>query len=226
MTKLLVLLCGCGKNDGSEIHESVLALLAIDLAGARYEICAPDDLQKDVVNHQTDEVMEESRNMRVEAARIARGPVLDVKEVNVGDYDALVMPGGFGAAKNLCNFAEAGADCEVREDVRQLINDFHEAGKVIGAICIAPALLAKVLGKGRMTIGNDAGTAAAINQTGSCHVDCAVGDIVVDEELNLVSTPAYMLGQSIKEVHEGIGKLVVKVIERATGQTQSAPSQN
>lgn len=214
MAKVLVLLSGCGKDDGSEIQESVLALLAIDQAGASYDVCAPDADQVSVVNHHTGEEMNETRNMRVEAGRIARGPVLDVAEVDMSQYQALIIPGGFGVAKNLCSFAVQGADCDVRDDVRNLISKAHEARMPIGATCIAPALLAKVMGKGRVTIGNDEGTATAINQTGSCHVDCAVGDIVIDEGLNLVSTPAYMLGQSIKEVHEGINKLVKEVVRR------------
>jgi len=215
MVKVLVLLCGSGKDDGSEIHESVLTLLAVDQAGANYDICAPDAPQFSVVNHLTGEEMSETRNMRVEAGRIARGEVLALTDVDISNYDALLMPGGFGAAKNLCDFAVKSADCDVRQDVKELINAMHEAGKTIGAICIAPAVLAKVLGKGQLTIGTDTGVASALSQMGACHVDCAVGDIVVDDELNLVSTPAYMLGQSIKEVHEGINKLVVEVVRRS-----------
>lgn len=217
MTKICVLLSGCGKNDGSEIHESVLALLAIDKSGATYEICAPDTAQMDVVDHNSGEVAAgESRNVLVESARIARGPVLDAASVSAEGYDALVMPGGFGAAKNLSDFAVKGADCAVNPDVEALVRSFREAGKPIGAICIAPAVVARILGEGRLTIGNDAGTANAINSTGSCHVDCAVGDIVVDEERNIVSTPAYMLATRISEVDEGIGKLVAEVVRRAS----------
>ena len=214
MSKILVLLCGSGKDDGSEIHESVLTLLAIDQAAATYDICAPDALQTSVVNHLNGKEMDETRHMRVEAARIARGDVLAINDVDISNYDALVMPGGFGAAKNLCDFAVKGADCELRQDVGKLISSIHESGKPIGAICIAPAVLAKALGKGQLTIGTDAGVASALTQMGASHVNCEVGAIVVDEELNLVSTPAYMLGQSIKEVHEGIDKLVNEVLKR------------
>ncbi|MGE4158578.1 MAG: isoprenoid biosynthesis glyoxalase ElbB [Planctomycetota bacterium] len=223
MAKVLVLLSGAGKLDGSEIHESVLALLALDQGGATYDICAPDADQADVVNHHTGEVTKgERRNMRVEAGRIARGAVLDVAHVEPKHYDALVMPGGFGAAKNLCSFAAKGADCTVLGSVERLIQGFHKLGKPIGAICIAPALLARVLGKGQLTIGNDKGTASSIEQTGACHVDCAVGDIVVDESLNLVSTPAYMLATRISEVHTGIAKLVKEVLRRVHKSTRMA----
>lgn len=222
MTKVLVLLSGSGKLDGSEIHESVLTLLALDQQGATYEICAPDADQADVVNHHTGDVIQgEKRNMRVEAARIARGPVLDCAQVEPKNYDALVMPGGFGAAKNLCSFASKGPDCSVVGSVEKLIKGFHKLGKPMGAICIAPALLARVMGKGRLTIGNDEGTASAIERTGACHVDCAVGDIVVDEALNLVSTPAYMLATRVSEVHAGIGKLVKEVVHRARNPSKA-----
>jgi enhancing lycopene biosynthesis protein 2 len=223
MSKILVLLSGSGKNDGSEIHESVLALLAIDQEGVAYDICAPEGEQADVVNHQNDEVMSgEKRNMQVEAARIARGPVLSAGELSAEDYGALVIPGGFGAAKNLCSFASEGADCRVHPAVEKLLRSFHEKGKVIGAICIAPALVARVLGQGSLTIGNDRATAKALETMGACHVPCEVSDIVVDEERNLVSTPAYMLGTRISQVQEGIAKLIKEVIRRSRREELSA----
>lgn len=216
--KVGVILSGCGVYDGAEIHESVLTLLALDRHGAEAVICAPDIDQMHVVNHQTgEEAPGETRNVRVEAARIARGPVTDVKLVNPDDIDALAIPGGFGAAKNLCNFAVKGADCDVNEDVATLIREMHKRGKPIAAICIAPALMAKVLGteSPAMTIGNDEPTAAQLQQMGAKHTTCPVTDRVIDHQNKIISTPAYMLAQNISEAAEGIEKTVATLLEMA-----------
>ncbi|MEE4272935.1 MAG: isoprenoid biosynthesis glyoxalase ElbB [Thermoanaerobaculales bacterium] len=216
--KVAVVLSGCGVYDGAEIHESVISILALDRAGAEVVFCAPDREQMHVVNHHTGEVADgETRNVRVESARIARGPVLDVAEVNAADLDALMLPGGFGAAKNLCTFAVAGADCEVDEGVAALIREVHSQGKPVAAVCIAPAVLAKVLGTAgpELTIGNDAGTAGALETLGATHVVCPVNEFVVDREQKVITSPAYMLGQSISEVAEGIEKTVATLMELA-----------
>jgi enhancing lycopene biosynthesis protein 2 len=216
--KVGVILSGCGVFDGAEIHESVITMLALDRAGAEMVFCAPDVEQMHVVNHHTGEVAEgESRNVRVEAARIARGPVADVTEVNAADLDALILPGGFGAAKNLCNFAVAGADCEVDPGVASLVREVHAQGKPVAAVCIAPALLAKVLGDEgpELTIGNDAGTAGALETLGATHVECPVTEFVVDRERKLITSPAYMLAQNISEASEGITKTVDVMLEMA-----------
>jgi enhancing lycopene biosynthesis protein 2 len=213
-----VVLSGCGVFDGSEIHESVITILALDRAGAEMVFCAPDVDQMHVVNHHTGEVADgETRNVRVEAARIARGPVADVAEIDASDLDALVFPGGFGAAKNLCTFAVAGPDCDVHPGVASLIREVHAQGKPIAAVCIAPALIAKVLGEKspELTIGTDPGTAGAVESLGASHVDCPVSEFVVDRERKLVTSPAYMLGQSISEVAEGIEKTVAALMEMA-----------
>lgn len=214
--KVGVILSGCGVFDGAEIHESVITMLALDRAGAEMVFCAPDREQLHVVNHHTGEVAEnETRNVRVEAARIARGPVLDVAEVNAAELDALMLPGGFGAAKNLCDFAVAGADCEVDDGVAGLIREVHAQGKPIAAVCIAPAVLAKVLGTEgpKLTIGNDAGTADAIEALGATHVKCPVEEFIVDEGRKLITSPAYMLAGNISEAAEGIEKTVAKLME-------------
>ena len=216
--KVGVILSGCGVFDGAEIHESVITMLALDRAGAEMVICAPDVEQMHVVNHHTGEVAQgESRNVRVEAARIARGSVADVADVNADDLDALILPGGFGAAKNLCNFAVAGADCEVNSDVATLVQRVHAQGKPVAAVCIAPALLAKVLGgEGpELTIGNDAGTAGAMESLGAKHIECPVTEFVVDHERKLITSPAYMLATSISEAAEGIEKTVAELMEMA-----------
>ena len=216
--KVGVILSGCGVFDGAEIHESVITMLALDRAGAEMVICAPDVEQMHVVNHHTGEVAQgESRNVRIEAARIARGSVADVADVNADDLDALILPGGFGAAKNLCNFAVAGADCEVNSDVATLVQRVHAQGKPVAAVCIAPALLAKVLGgEGpELTIGNDAGTAGAMESLGAKHIECPVTEFVVDHERKLITSPAYMLATSISEAAEGIEKTVAELMEMA-----------
>ncbi|MFW6751278.1 isoprenoid biosynthesis glyoxalase ElbB [Pseudomonas glycinae] len=212
--KVAVILSGCGVYDGAEIYESVITLLRLDQRGAQVQCFAPNIAQLHVINHLTGEEMPESRNVLVESARIARGNVKDLREADVEDFDALIVPGGFGAAKNLSNFAIEGAGCTVQPQVLALAEAFAEAGKPVGLICISPALAAKIYGPGvTCTIGNDADTAAAMNKMGANHEDCAVTDIIEDKARKLVTTPAYMLAQSISEAASGINKLVDRVLE-------------
>lgn len=215
MAKIGVLLSGCGVNDGSEIHEAVITMLTLDKAGAETVCMAPDVDQFDVVNHLTGEATGEKRNVLVESARIARGNIKDIKKVRAADIDGLIIPGGFGAAKNLSDFAVKGKDAVVNEDVKRLLNDMVSAEKPIGAICIAPATLTKALEEKNpeVTIGNDIGTAGAIEAMGGRHKECSVDMIHVDSNNKLVTTPAYMLGPCIKDVAVGIEKLVNKVLE-------------
>ncbi|AFJ59089.1 MULTISPECIES: isoprenoid biosynthesis glyoxalase ElbB [unclassified Pseudomonas] len=212
--KIAVILSGCGVYDGAEIHESVITLLRLDQRGAQVECFAPDVAQLHVINHLTGEEMPESRNVLVESARIARGAVKDIGQANAADFDALIVPGGFGAAKNLSNFAVEGAGCSINPQVLALAEAFAEAGKPVGLICISPALAAKIYGPGvTCTIGNDADTAAVLDKMGATHLECSVEDIVEDQARKLVSTPAYMLGKNISEVASGINKLVDRVLE-------------
>ncbi|WP_321861645.1 isoprenoid biosynthesis glyoxalase ElbB [Pseudomonas paraveronii] len=212
--KIAVILSGCGVYDGAEIHESVITLLRLDQRGAQVQCFAPDIAQLHVINHLTGEEMPESRNVLVESARIARGEVKDIREANAEDFDALIVPGGFGAAKNLSNFASEGAGCSLNPQVLALAEAFVEAGKPLGLICISPALAAKIYGPGvTCTIGNDTDTAAALDKMGAHHQECTVEDIVEDTARKLVSTPAYMLGKNISEVASGINKLVDRVLE-------------
>jgi len=212
--KVAVILSGCGVYDGAEIHESVLTLLRLDQRGAQVQCFAPNVPQLHVVDHYSGDEMADSRNVLVESARIARGQIKDVKELHVGDFDALILPGGFGVAKNLSDFAISGAQCTVQPDVLSAAQAFVKAGKPLGLICIAPALAAKIFGSGVIcTIGNDHETAAALVQMGAMHHECEVREIVEDSAHKLVTTPAYMLAQSIGEAAAGINKLVDRVLE-------------
>jgi len=213
-----VILSGSGYLDGAEIQEATLTLLFLDKRGAKVTAMAPDVKQMHVVDHLKGEPSgSESRNVLAEAARITRGAIVDVKTVKAADLDALILPGGFGVAKNLCTFATEGVKLEVDPDVERLVRDMAAAGKPLGFICIAPVIAAKVLGsrKVRVTIGNDPATAAAVNALGAVHVDSPVDQIVVDERNKVVSTPAYMLGPSIAPVAAGIERLVGAVLEMA-----------
>jgi enhancing lycopene biosynthesis protein 2 len=219
MAKIGVILAGCGVYDGAEIHESVITLLALDRLGAEAVCMAPNADQLHVVNHLTGDVAEgETRNVLVESARIARGNIKDINDVTAADVDAVIIPGGFGAAKNLCTFAVAGDQCEANPDVVTFLKAVRSADKPIGAMCIAPALLARVFGgeKPALTIGTDAGTAGALESMGASHASHAVDEIHVDEARRFVSTPAYMLAQSITEAASGIDKLVEKIVEMAS----------
>jgi enhancing lycopene biosynthesis protein 2 len=218
MKTVAVILSGCGVFDGSEIHEAVLTLLALDRANARVVCAAPDIAQHHVTNHSTKQVVAgEKRNVLVESARIARGNIKSLRELKPDEYQAVILPGGFGAAHNLCNFAEKGAQCQVNPDVAKTLQDAHRAGKPLGFICIAPAIAASLFGaaKVELTIGNDAGTAHAIEACGAKHIACTVHNFVADRRLKIVSTPAYMLGTRITEVEAGINKLVQAVLEMA-----------
>ena len=212
--KVAVILSGCGVYDGAEIYESVITLLRLDQRGVEVQCFAPNITQHHVINHLTGEEMPESRNVLVEAARIARGAIKDVREAKAEEFDALIVPGGFGAAKNLSDFAVNGSQLTVQPEVLALAQAFAAANKPVGLICIAPAMAAKIFGPGVIcTIGNDADTAAALTTMGAQHEECAVDDIVEDPEHKLVTTPAYMLAQSISEAASGINKLVDRVLE-------------
>lgn len=214
MPNVCVLISGCGFLDGAEVHESVLSLLYLAQSGATYVVAAPHKQQMHVVNHHTGEVATgETRMVHEEAARIARGAVLDLGEVDVASFDALMIPGGFGAAKNLCDFAINGSQATIEPSVAKLIQDFHQAQKPIGAVCIAPAVLALALKKGVVTIGNDAETAQKINKLGVLHENKEVTDTVVDAEHKIVTAPAYMYGEaSIAQVAQGIEKTVQALV--------------
>ena len=215
--KIGVVLSGCGVYDGSEIHEAVLTLLAIDRNGAEV-VCMAPDMELAEIDHLAGQPTGAKRNVLIESARITRGKITDIANIKAVDLDAIIFPGGFGAAKNLCDFALKGADASIQPEVARLLKEMAAAKKPIGAICIAPALIAAVLGKEyapELTIGTDAGTAAAINATGSVHQNCPVREFVVDRKNRIVTTPAYMLAGCISEAADGIEKAVKAVIEMA-----------
>ncbi|MGF1701031.1 isoprenoid biosynthesis glyoxalase ElbB [Photobacterium makurazakiensis] len=216
MKKIAVILSGSGVFDGSEIHEAVLALHAIEQEGASWHCFAPSIEQHHVINHLTGEAMDESRNVLIEAARIARGNIDDVANLDTADYDALLLPGGFGAAKNLSDFAFAGSKCAVNPEVKRVCQKFANEDKPAGYLCIAPALIPQIYGSGaKATIGNDPDTAKAFNDMGGEHIECPVNDFVLDQKRRLLTTPAYMLAGSISEAASGINKLVKELVKIA-----------
>jgi enhancing lycopene biosynthesis protein 2 len=218
MKNIAVVLSGCGFLDGAEIREATLTLLALSQAGAKASIFAPDRPQHHVVNHCQSEEAAGERNILEESARIARGEISPLDQANPSDYDAVIIPGGFGVAKNFCDFAFKGPEGSVQEDIKQFLDAFFNAKKPVGAICIAPALAALLWGdKGiNVTIGKDQGTAEAIEKTGAKHHNTNVDEVCIDDQNNIVSTAAYMYGDAeLKDIYTGIKKCVDAVVERA-----------
>ncbi len=211
-----IVLSGCGVYDGAEIHEAVLTLLALDKAGATAKIYAPDIPQAHVINHLKGEVAEgETRNVLVESARIARGQIEALSALAASDADALVFPGGFGGAKNLSTFAFDGSDMTVNDQVTRVVAEFQEAKKPIGFICITPAFAAKLIPGVKITLGCEGDAPAAARSMGARHVETSVDQIVIDDDHNVVSTAAYMLGPWIAAVAAGIDALVAEVLRRS-----------
>ncbi|MBW6536625.1 MAG: isoprenoid biosynthesis glyoxalase ElbB [Mariniphaga sp.] len=213
MKKIAVVLAGNGVYDGSEIHEATLTLLAIARNGAQYQCFAPDVDQAHVVNHLTGEEMPEKRNVLVEAARIARGNITPLSEYKAKDFDAIIFPGGFGAAKNLCTFAFDGIDCKVNPDVEKAVRSTVAEKKPIGALCISPVMIAKILGDVKVTIGQDEATIQAVENLGGTHEKTTHGQIVVDEKYNIITTPCYMLNATIDQIADGAENAVKKILE-------------
>jgi enhancing lycopene biosynthesis protein 2 len=215
--KAAVVLAGCGVYDGAEIHEAVMTLYAIDKIGGTYQVFAPNVKQHHVINHITGEAMNEARNVLTEAARIARGKIKALTEYRVADFDALIFPGGFGVAKNLCTYAVDGTDCHVDRVVEAAIRDTHRAGKPIGALCISPVLITRVLGDVTVTIGNDPSTASDITAMGGRHETKRHGEVSVDKKNLIVTAPAYMLNATITEIARDAEE-VIKAIKEMVEQ--------
>ena len=218
MPKVGVVLSGCGVYDGAEIHESIITMLALDRAGVEKIMMAPDIDQLHVINHLNGEEMDgDGRNVLVESARIARGDIKSISEVLENELDALIFPGGFGVAKNLSDYAMAGANCIVNPEVARLTREIHNAGKPIGVMCIAPTMMAKILNidslSADLTIGSDENTANDIKSMGSNHIVCPARGVIVDKKMRIVSTPAYMEAKNMTEAAEGIEKLVSEVLK-------------
>jgi enhancing lycopene biosynthesis protein 2 len=216
MKKIAVVLSGCGNKDGSEIQEAVSLIISLSQLGAKLSYFAPDQefIAKDfLTNHPLDK-----RNVMAEAARISRSQMQDLKTLNADAFDGLALPGGFGAALNLSDWASKGAQCKVNGDLEKVILDFHKQSKPIAAICIAPTIIARVLGAQgvTVTIGDDKETAAEIKKTGTHHENCPVDDFVTDREHKVITTPAYMYGEAQPhEIFKGIQGLARELMEMA-----------
>ena len=213
MKKIAVVLSGCGVFDGAEIHEATLSMLAIAQRGCSYEIFAPDVDQHHVINHITGEEMDETRNVLIESARIARGNISDLDKFNPTEFDGLLFPGGFGAAKNLSTWAFEQANATVLPGVEKAINGMVSLKKPVGALCISPVLLARILGEVHLTIGDDEGTIDALESLGAKHVYTTHGEVVFDPEHKLVTTPCYMLDATIDQIAEGAFNVVDAMIK-------------
>ncbi len=221
--KIAVILSGSGVYDGSEIHESVLSLLALEENSVSYQCYAPNINQHHVVNHINGEEMDETRNCLVEAARIARGNILDLKELSANDADGLMIPGGFGAAKNLTTWAFSGPDSEINEDVKSAILSFTDAKKPICALCMGPTVVAKALQGSTIQAELSVGTTeekspydigaigAGMEATGATNHLSSVKEIHVDEANKIISAPCYMMEASLLEVRENI-KMAVEAL--------------
>jgi len=211
--KFAVILSGSGVYDGAEIHEAVMCLYAIQLYNSKYQIFAPDIRQHHVINHLNGEEMNEERNVLIEGARIARGNILPLSDFDANDYDILLMPGGFGVAKNLSTFAFDGPDCSVNAETEKAIISMHKAAKPIGALCISPVVLARVLKDVEVTIGQDVETSAAIETMGAKAMKTNQREIIIDYKNKIVSNPCYMLDSSIVDIAEGAKNTVKALIE-------------
>jgi enhancing lycopene biosynthesis protein 2 len=211
--KIAVILSGCGVYDGSEIHEATLTLWAIVKNGAEYGVFAPDMAQHHVINHLTGEEIKESRNVLAESARIARGKINPLNKFQSADFDAIIFPGGYGAAKHLSTFAFDGANMKILPDIENIVNEMVKAGKPVGALCISPVILAKLLPNVEVTIGKDEGTAAVIEKLGSRHKIAGPGEIVIDKKYKVVTTPCYMLDSNIAEIGIGIDNVVKAILK-------------
>jgi enhancing lycopene biosynthesis protein 2 len=213
MKKFAVVISGCGVHDGAEIHEATMTLYAIVKYGGTYQVFAPDIDQHHVINHLTGAEMPETRNVLVESARIARGKISDLAHFNADHFDALIIPGGFGVAKNLSSFAFDAENCTVDLSVEQAIIAMVKRNKPIGALCVAPVILARLLKGAIVTIGNDRSTIDAIEKMGSKHQITTHGEIVVDEVLKLVTTPCYMLDANIEQIARGVKGVVKQIMK-------------
>ena len=211
MKKFAVILAGSGVFDGTEIHEATLTLLAIKKLGADYEIFAPDVPQHHVINHITGEEMHEKRNVLVESARIARGKIKPLTRFNPDHFDAVVLPGGFGVAKNLCSWAFEGDNCSVDPDVAKAIKGMYAAKKPIGAMCIAPVILGKLFSGTNLTTGDDKASADFIKKMGSGYTKTSHGEVVIDKSRKIFTTPCYMLDADIVQIAEGTENLVIEM---------------
>lgn len=225
--RVAMILSGSGFLDGSEIHEAVLALAALDRLGARVTLAAPD-VEVAAVDHRTGKPAGGKRSSLAEAARIARGRIVDVRTLSADEFDALVMPGGYGAAKVLCDFESAGAQARVEPGVARFVLAMHRAGKPIAAICIAPAVVAAVLRdagvRAKLTLGDDPALRSTLEAMGQEGADCPVERCVVDERARIVTTPAYMFEARIADVARGIEQAMQALARLAESAALPGPA--
>ncbi|EPE37185.1 isoprenoid biosynthesis glyoxalase ElbB [Candidatus Photodesmus anomalopis] len=207
--KIAVVLSGCGVFDGSEINEVVLSLFELEKQSINYEVFAQDKNQKHVINHYNQSSDNFTRNILFESSRIVRGNIKKLSELNYNTFDGLLIPGGFGVAKNLSNLAFKNGHFTIDIEFKKIMTNF--IGKPSGYLCIAPMLIPHVYRNAKCTIGNDPEMAKIINNLGGIHVNCSANDIVIDEKNRLITTPGYMMTNSRVEVHLGIEKLVSKL---------------
>ncbi len=211
--RFAVVLSGSGVYDGAEIQEAVLTLLAINKAGSTYQCFAPDIKQHHVINHFTGKETQEARNVLVESARIARGKIKPLSDFNASQFDVLIFPGGFGVAKNLSTLAFEGSNCLVNKEVEIAVLEMHKANKPIGALCIAPALMARILKGATVTIGDDKETAATIVKMNGVHQPKMYYEICIDTKFKLVTNPCYMLDSNISQIEVGVANVVNALID-------------
>jgi enhancing lycopene biosynthesis protein 2 len=190
--------------------------LALDKCGVEIELFAPDIEQYHTVDHDSGKELDQKRNVLVEAARIARGKIKKLKDADSSKLDGIIIPGGFGVAKNLSTFAFEGARAKVNSDFEKLVKNMFNEKKPIGAICISPAVLCLILkDKGiHVTIGNDRATVEEISRLGAHHVVTSADGFYVDGDNKIVSTPAYMYEETtISKVSKGIEGCISAVVE-------------
>ncbi len=217
MKKIALLLSGCGYLDGTEVTECVSTIIKLSELGTKWTPFSISKSYSPTSHFAPEHSPPGPLNCLEESARITRSQMTDLKEIRVKDYDALVIPGGYGVAKNFCSWALDGPSCSVDKNVKSVIEEFHSLSLPIGAWCIAPALVSRVLGQHniQVTIGNDTETAAGIEKTGAIHVPCSVTDFVTDRENKIISTPAYMLQAQPHEVFQGISSALKELWEMA-----------
>lgn len=213
MKKFAFILAGSGVFDGSEIHEVTLSMLAVMQQGGTYQCFAPDIDQHHVLNHITGKEMSETRNVLIESARISRGNIKNIKDFKAEDFDVLFIPGGFGVAKNLCDFAFKGADCTVNPEVEHVVKEMYAAGKPIAALCISPVIISKLFGDVELTLGQDEGTIEHVEKMGSKHVKTTHGEVITDKKHKVYTTPCYMLDANIVEIYQGATNVVKAIMD-------------
>ena len=213
MNKIALILSGCGQHDGSEIQETTLTLLALEQNHIKWEAFAPNIPQVQVIDHSNNKNMQETRNVLVESARLVRGKIRDLKQADVDNYDAIIIPGGLGVVTNLCDYYTKGVDFTLQDDFKKFISKASKTKIPTAFICIAPVMIPKIYSNSpRMTIGNDVKIADQMRSLGAVHIDCIAEEVVKDHENKIISTPANMVAKNIKQVYQGISKLISSLV--------------